>query len=551
MPKCQFSPAQVQHLDSYLPEYIARLDARAPTKELTLWKQATATKILASPEFSDLDLAKHPRAKWFEMIVRKYTNYLHQVYKKAHPETVSASDIIKANPLLKFSSVLSGRQLFARDMHDEIVAASKQHVIDKGTNEAGTYQTVLKTMWDGLDADKKIEWDARAEEECGDVAVNQEEFHTNIHQALRGLCQSGIVGDAEMLLFYAFREPETGDLKAGTRADLAESIHGHSTHNKNNFGGDELEQTYGVPWAKFADGVIPRPVVEVPGSISIIVTSDGVVIFPSIDLDTIPPLSLRHLLQEYFEQCWIRGNSCTLPIPWAQVVLDPSKFYDTEKFAFPLALKDPQTFTIFETLAIGEFLNANTSNNATPFYFKSDVPEESGRLPDSAPLPPPPLPHTHQINIPPPGSQLTTPAQSASLGSPPTDPARSETLPPYQDVPPPGPESPPSRTSPSPPPQPRKGGKRGKKRAREAKNPQDQGHEDGSRKKRKDTVSEGQDHDTAVNTRRRSSRQNALPAQTAGTSNLQEKIETKPGKNGPKPRYKGWVVLSESSSDEL
>ncbi|KAJ6586787.1 hypothetical protein B0H10DRAFT_2442657 [Mycena sp. CBHHK59/15] len=88
-------------------------------------------------------------------------------------------------------------------------------------------------MSDGLDADKKIEWDARAEEECSDVAVNQEEFHMNIHQALRGLCQSGIVGDAEMLLFYAFREPETGDLKAGTR---------------NNFGGDELEQTYGVPW---------------------------------------------------------------------------------------------------------------------------------------------------------------------------------------------------------------------------------------------------------------------------------------------------------------
>jgi hypothetical protein len=48
-----------------------------------------------------------------------------------------------------------------------------------------------------------------------------------------------------------------------------------------------------------------------------------------------------------------------LPIPWAQVILDPSEFYDTEKFSFPLALKDPQIFTIFETLAIGEFLNAN------------------------------------------------------------------------------------------------------------------------------------------------------------------------------------------------
>jgi hypothetical protein len=36
------------------------------------------------------------------------------------------------------------------------------------------------------------------------------------------------------------------------------SIHGHSEHNKTHFGGDELELTYGVPWAKFADTVIPR-----------------------------------------------------------------------------------------------------------------------------------------------------------------------------------------------------------------------------------------------------------------------------------------------------
>lgn len=109
--------------------------------------------------------------KIVQMIVRKYTNYLHQVYKKAHPDRVSASNLIKANPLLKFRSVLSGRQMFAREMNDEIVAASKQHVIDKGTNEAGTYQTVLKRMWDGLDADTKIEWEAKAEEECGDVAA--------------------------------------------------------------------------------------------------------------------------------------------------------------------------------------------------------------------------------------------------------------------------------------------------------------------------------------------------------------------------------------------
>lgn len=45
---------------------------------------------------------------------------------------------------------------------------------------------------------------------------NQKEFSLNVHKALRDLCQGGLIGDAEMMLFYAFREPQTGDLLAGT-----------------------------------------------------------------------------------------------------------------------------------------------------------------------------------------------------------------------------------------------------------------------------------------------------------------------------------------------
>ncbi|KAJ7633915.1 hypothetical protein DFH06DRAFT_1336995 [Mycena polygramma] len=429
------------------------------------------------------------------------------------------------------------------------MAASKQHAIDKGGDVAasGTYQTALKTLWDELDSETKLEWDAKAEEECGDVAKNQEEFHTNIHQALRSLCQSGIVGDAEMLLFYAFREPECGDLKAGT-------IHGHSTHNKINFGGEELEQTYGVPWAKFADGAIPCPVVENSDSISIVIT-DGIAQFPAVDLNTIPPLSLRHLIQEYFEQCWLCRNSGTLPIPWPQVTGAPSEFYDTEKFVFPLALKDPQTFTIFETLVIGEFLISNT---ATPFLFKNDVPQ----IPIVNPAPP--LPQTNvgflgpqaTDGIPSPPkpptdsgsrSRSTTPSPSTKSRSttpaPSITPSRSGSPPPKQDVPLPEPEL----STPPPPPRPKRGGKAGTKRAREASNPDDPDQEDGRRKKRKAPIRirEGQDNDVA-NTRRRSTRQSAGAIGT-DVRNAQKKIATKPGK----PRYKGWVeVLSENSSDE-
>lgn len=105
------------------------------------------------------------------MIVRKYTNYYHQVYKREHREGSSTSAIIKGNPLLKFSSILTGRQIFARDTHDSILSASRQHVADSGTNEAGSYQSALKEAWDNLSPEQKSEWNDKAEDECGDVGL--------------------------------------------------------------------------------------------------------------------------------------------------------------------------------------------------------------------------------------------------------------------------------------------------------------------------------------------------------------------------------------------
>ncbi|KAJ6557429.1 hypothetical protein B0H10DRAFT_1967092 [Mycena sp. CBHHK59/15] len=366
MGKGQFTAAQVEHLNSYLPDYIAKLDAGVRGIELTRWKQDTANTPLASAEFEELDLSKNSRSKWFKMIVRKYTNYLHHIYKKAHPEILSTSEIIKANPLLKFSSTLSGRQLFAREMHPAILAAAKQQVADTGTTEAGAYQTTLKKMWDALSKDDKLDWEEKAEEELGDVALNQEEFRTNIHQALSGLCQGGIVGDAEMMLFYGFRDPETGDLLAGTQVFRSrQMIHGHSKHNQGNFGGAELQQTYGVPWSIFAESVIPCPHIHnahIHDSVPITVNDDGTVIFPSLDLETnpIPLPNLCQLLREYFEKCWIHRNpsgSESLPVPWTMIGADPSQFYNTERFTLLTPFQNPESLTSLQTLILGEFLN--------------------------------------------------------------------------------------------------------------------------------------------------------------------------------------------------
>ncbi|KAJ7442116.1 hypothetical protein B0H11DRAFT_1932617 [Mycena galericulata] len=500
MAKGQFSKLQTEHINSYLPEFIKKLDADVSGLELTRWKQATATKVLASPAFGDLDYSKNSRAKWHEMIVRKYTNYLHQTYRKTHPETPSPSEVIKANPLLKFSSVLSGRQLLARDMHEDIMDSSRKHVTDKGTNEAAAYQTIVKQMWDALTAEEKSEWETKAEDECGDVKLNQTEFVPNIHKALRSLCQGGMVGDAEMMLFYAFREPRTGDLVAGTQ------------HNTTNFGGEDLATTYGFPWSQFSETVLPLSV-----------NSNGTVNLPQLDLETTPLASLRHLLNEYFEQCWGRNSqdgSEEASIPWGAIAEDPARFYNTEEFIFPLPLKDPSQFTRVEILTIVECLSTSCS---PAFCFRHGIVMGTDQTP--------PVPPAQTTSAP--GSPATTQSRSPS----PIDVPSPKTL---QDIPENESDSP-IPMAPLPDGKPRRGGK---KRLRN----EGPVAESDSRSSKKSKVKARNENITAVSSApRRSSRTGKGDQNAAASKSKTRRATTK--KDAQKSQWKGYALVSESEDE--
>lgn len=157
--------------------------------QLTRWKQTLASNILDTPLFSTLDLNEYPRKTWFEvycqfttvcltrtntilqMIVRKFTNYRNQVYLKSSDRvSTTALSTKKANPLLKFSSVISGRQLFAQENSESLTAASKQRVDDTDHKSlAAVYQIILKERWDSLTGEEQASWNDRAELEAGNI----------------------------------------------------------------------------------------------------------------------------------------------------------------------------------------------------------------------------------------------------------------------------------------------------------------------------------------------------------------------------------------------
>ncbi|KAJ7681432.1 hypothetical protein B0H17DRAFT_1205843 [Mycena rosella] len=128
--------------------------------------------VLDSPHFAVLD-EKLSRQTWFEMIVRKFTNYRNHIYLKSPEAQTSSgsSNIRKTNPLLKLSATTTGRQLFATENHDAITSAAKQRGLDtKNKNAAAVYQNILKERWDALSGADQAGWNEQADTVAGDVS---------------------------------------------------------------------------------------------------------------------------------------------------------------------------------------------------------------------------------------------------------------------------------------------------------------------------------------------------------------------------------------------
>ncbi|KAJ7235333.1 hypothetical protein C8J57DRAFT_1572036 [Mycena rebaudengoi] len=378
MGESPFTEAQNAYIDSFMDALTAKLDAGTDSHELTKWKQTTASEIQNSPLFTTLDLADHNKQQWFQIIVRKFTNYRNNIYLKKKSPPRQTQSPTKGASLVNFSSVLTGRQLFAREQADIInKAITERLATSEHTSTAAIYQSVLKEMWESLSLEDQETWKTKASNEAGDVAKNQTEFVPEMHAALSALCRNGMLGDAELLMFYGFRSPTNGDLLTGT-------IHGHSSHNRINFGGDrsELQAKYGVPWITFAENVLPRPSIRTP--ISIIPRSPtGIPIFPCVDLNAATPSGTRQLLTEYFTESWdtkfpvahMWGADSEYPsIPWQKILTDPTMFYDVTQFSFPVKIQDPEKMSNVETVILSEYLMHNSSVlTVNPFRFWSQA----------------------------------------------------------------------------------------------------------------------------------------------------------------------------------
>jgi hypothetical protein len=100
-------------------------------------------------------------------------------------------------------------------------------------------------------------------------------------------------------------------------------INAHSIHNKLDMKSqlDDFTNQFEMPWTEYAERVLPRklrhvlkyhsnafPVgptsVDDLSSAQIPSNSEGVPLFPTIDLDQVVPSEIRNILEKYFKTLW-------------------------------------------------------------------------------------------------------------------------------------------------------------------------------------------------------------------------------------------------------
>ncbi|KAJ7505904.1 hypothetical protein B0H11DRAFT_2220538 [Mycena galericulata] len=326
--KAQGQAAAKKWKDENCPALLAKIKTDYPYP--TLWSRST----------TDGDVKAYIR--------RYFGNLLHgNLVRTGALQPVTAPS---NNALFTVSRPATGRELFAKEQRDDIMEQSK-NLKKPGANTAGCYQAALKMAWDNEDDEVKAKYQLAAEEQAAagmNIPQNQLDFERNIGGTLQDLC-NGALGPAEMVLLASFR-----NASGGISTFVVE---GHSEQNDRSF--SDFYPTFPVlrkSWDSFSEEVLPAALTDRTDWNMIPRNSEGIPIFPSVDLDNITRSSLAQVTE-------------------FDVAQTPDDFYDTTQFSFKPTLGEPLTSLSLSQLGgmVEYFIAMSTTE--TPFVFreKNDI----------------------------------------------------------------------------------------------------------------------------------------------------------------------------------
>ncbi|KAJ6454073.1 hypothetical protein C8R47DRAFT_1228775 [Mycena vitilis] len=332
--KRHFNQAQDDHIKGILS--ILSTKQALPGFNVKTWKKEQIDKILTSPLFagklaSSEEDSLHGTTPqgWKERVQTKFKNYISRG---------ASRDLLQFSPL-------SGKALFEKERRGPLTLLAVERATTSGSRLDCCYNACEQEMWSSLTPAEREEFDTRAGKVPVGVQSKQADFPRAVGQALTKLCRDKELGDLELVLLWAFREPD-GSLRHG-------SVHAHASDNVPDIA-DEVVNWVPVvvsAWEEFADRVIPS---------SDAVPSKKIPLFPDFDDKSINGNEVAELLRTYICQLWeFSMETNTIP-PWDELASKPSIYYDDQKFKLPegCKLQAPESLPLMQLFALAEYFTS-------------------------------------------------------------------------------------------------------------------------------------------------------------------------------------------------
>ncbi|KAE9391633.1 hypothetical protein BT96DRAFT_1001106 [Gymnopus androsaceus JB14] len=389
-----FTTAQLAHIDSFFPAFeqllhqhklhLGKSGKEHDPSVVSDWINKTVDQILRSPKFKGKLNATLKMSKQWKMAVNDHLkNHCNNVFVKnnhdslirnalatdkgtrAHDTTLKAT-----HALVAFQSTVAAKECFRMAKDEEVkVLAAMKHSELPSLNAGAAYQLALTELWN--DADQELYGSQLTE----DIFKNQDEFQMAMLMTMDILCQSGALGPCELVLLSGFHN------KKNQVVAYRLNTSSHSNSDGPQFLDDQVDsgEKRDSDWWSFLDahlGCHPEPEPEPKKKdIAEFVAKDqlfyvnnlGVPVLKEVDLDDISRVQLASCLTNFLKALWYAPS-----VPFGEIQANPSDYYDTATFAFPIKFTSPKVMTWAELFDFAGYLTTiSHPNNPNPFTFQS------------------------------------------------------------------------------------------------------------------------------------------------------------------------------------
>ncbi|KAJ3528319.1 hypothetical protein NMY22_g9462 [Coprinellus aureogranulatus] len=396
----EFTEPQRKLIKSHLPGLFRLIDRRADTNEITRWKKATIEELLkhdllarSTAEDSDVDEDGHLEedkrvviavengdektpAEVSEIIDRYYLNQgsyhrrkgkrsTTEAVPKQHPHTAS---VVSPNPTSSVGqgTIASNSGELATLTNDPTLSFLRTLIVFQGqmpSRELFIYENQREITAEIESIRKGMVYEEKIKALAEDISLNQAEFAGLLLKLLNDVCDRGYLGSALFGIMYAFRDPDSDNLKTGLyctghNSKTSQRIKTSLPHH------NELL----TDWEVHADTTLPR-FTRLARSMEL-QYRDGIALLPHINLHTANFGQLAAILDALFKALWDfawGSNGERHLIPYADIEENPDIYYDTGRYP-SISIGDPSAMSTAKVVVLWTEIS-NLCDSMTPLQF--------------------------------------------------------------------------------------------------------------------------------------------------------------------------------------